>query len=255
MELSTIALIILGFVTGVINTLAGAGSAITIAVLMFSGMPASIANATIRVALFFQNIVGTISYKQQKVYTWKEGLRFAIPATLGAALGSIFAVNINDKLFERILGIVLILLFFSMLYKSKTWTEGKIKELTRKNKIIEFIIFFGIGAYGGFIQVGVGFMILAACVLNGGLNLIKANAIKLFIVLCYTCISLVVFIYHGIIDWHVGLTLAIGNMAGAIVASRFAVGWGPKVMRYIVLVILFATSMKFIGLFDWLFNL
>jgi uncharacterized membrane protein YfcA len=252
MELDTLTLILLGFTTGVINTLAGAGSAITIAALMLSGMPASVANATLRVALLFQNIVGTISYKQQKVFTWKEGLRFAIPATLGAVLGSIFAVNINDKLFERILGIVLILLFFTML--SKTWTEGKVKKLTSRNKIIEFIIFFGIGAYGGFIQVGVGFMIIAACVLNGGLNLVKANAIKLFIVLCYTCISLAVFIFSDLIDWRVGLTLAVGNMTGAIIVSRLAVSWGPKVMRYIVLVILAITSIKFLGLFEYLLN-
>ena len=250
MELSTITLIAIGFITGVVNTLAGAGSAITVAALIFSGMPASVANATIRVALFFQNIVGTISYKQQKVYTWKEGLRFAIPATLGALLGSFYAVNIDDKLFERIIGVILILLFFSMIYKSKAWTEGKVKELTTKNKIIEFLIFFAIGAYGGFVQIGVGFMILAGCVLNGGLNIIKANAIKLFIVLCYTIISLAVFIYNDMINWHVGLTLAVGNMIGAIIASRFAVAWGAKVMRYIVLIVLFSVSMKFLGLID-----
>jgi len=252
MELSTLTLIAIGFITGIINTLAGAGSAITIATLMFAGIPASLANATIRVALFFQNIVGTISYKQQKVYTWKEGLRFAIPATIGSIIGSSFAVNINDKIFERILGVVLILLFLSMMYKSKTWTEGKIKEMTQKNKIIEFAVFFAIGAYGGFIQVGVGFMILAACVLNGGLNIVKANAIKLFIVLCYTFISLVVFIYNDMILWRIGLTLAVGNMLGAFIASRFAVSWGPKVMRYIVLFVLFSVSMKFLGVIDWL---
>lgn len=221
---------------------------------MLSGMPASIANATNRIAIFLQNSVATISYKQQKVYTWKEGLRFAIPATFGSIVGSSFAVNIDDKLFERILGIVLIGLVISMLLKSSTWTEGKVKKMTKKNKAIEWTIFFAIGAYGGFIQIGVGFMILAGCVLNGGLNIVKANAVKLFIVLCYTSISLAVFIYHDMINWHVGLTLALGNMTGAIIASRFIVSWGPKVMRYIVLVILFAVSMKFLGIIDWFLN-
>jgi uncharacterized membrane protein YfcA len=255
MELNTITLVLIGFVTGIINTLAGAGTAITVAALIFAGIPAGIANATIRVALFFQNIVGTISYKQQKVYTWKEGFRFAIPATLGCMIGSLFAVNIDDNLFKRIIGVVLILLFFSMLFKSKTWTEEKVKKLTRKNKIIEFIIFFAIGIYGGFVQVGVGFMIIAGCVLNGGLNLVKANALKLFIVLCYTCISLIVFIYTDMILWRIGLTLAVGNMLGALIASRFTVAWGPKVMRYIVLVVLFSVSMEFLGVINLLLNL
>lgn len=253
MELGTLSLIAIGFITGIINTLAGAGSAITVAALIFTGMPASMANATIRVALFFQNIVGTISYKQQKVYTWKEGLRFAIPATIGASFGSFFAVNINDKLFERIIGVVLILVFFSMLLKSKAWTEDKVKEMTAKNKIIEFIIFLAIGVYGGFIQIGVGFMIIAGCVMGGGLNIVKANAIKLFVVLCYTLISLGVFIYHDMINWHVGLTLAVGNMIGAVIASRFAVAWGAKVMRYIVLVVLLVVSMRFLGVYELLF--
>ena len=54
------------------------------------------------------------------------------------------------------------------------------------------------------------------------------------------------------INWHVGLTLAVGNMIGAIIASRFAVAWGAKVMRYIVLIVLFSVSMRFLGLIDLL---
>jgi len=253
-NLGVASLIGIGFISGIINTLAGAGSTISVSALMLTGIPAGIANGTVRIAIFLQNIVATSSYKQQKIFTWKEGLYFALPATLGAVIGALFAVNINDLIFERILGFVFLILFLSMVTKKKSWTETKTINKTLKDKIIDFIIFSIIGMYGGFIQLGVGFMLITGCVTRGGFNLVKANAIKLFIVLCYMLLSLFVFIYNDMIIWKIGLTLAIGNMLGAFIASRFIVNWGSNILRYIMICFLFILSIKFIGLFDLIYS-
>ena len=57
------------------------------------------------------------------------------------------------------------------------------------------------------------------------------------------------------VDYKAGLILAVGNMLGAFIASRLAVSWGPKFVRYILLVIVFVASLKLIGVIDWAFKL
>ena len=116
-----------------------------------------------------------------------------------------------------------------------------------------FIVFFGIGIYGGFIQAGVGIFLLAGLVLSAGYNLKTANPVKILIVLCFTIFALVVFIINNQVNWSAGLVLALGNMSGAWVGTRLAVKKGAGFIRYILIAILIITAAKMFGLFDYLF--
>jgi uncharacterized membrane protein YfcA len=78
-------LIITGILAGFINTLAGSGSLITLPLLMFMGLPANIANATNRIGIFLQSAVGAVSFRQNKVFEYKEGIWLALPALIGDA--------------------------------------------------------------------------------------------------------------------------------------------------------------------------
>ena len=253
MEWNLLALIGIGFAAGFINTLAGGGSLIALPFLMFLGLPANIANGTLRIAILLQNIVGVSSFKQQKVFSFKEGIWYSLPAAIGAIIGAIFAVNIEAQIMEYIIGGLLIFMFFFMILKPNVWLKAKAESVKTKPTVVQIIILFFVGFYGGFIQAGVGFFLLAALVLGAGFDLVKANAVKVFIVLIYTVFVLAVFIIDGTIDYKYGLILAVGNMAGAFVATRFAVSWGPKFVRYILLIVLLGTSLKIFGVYDYLF--
>lgn len=248
-----IAVIAAGFTAGFINTFAGGGSLITLPLLMFLGLPANIANATNRIAIFLQNIVGVANFKKQKVFTYKEGIWLAIPAIAGVIPGAILAIHINEEIMTRIIGGLLIFMFFIIIFKPDIWVKGKAGLIKAKPNIIQIIIFFCIGLYGGFIQAGVGFFLIAGLVLGTGYDLVKANAIKLFIVLLYTSVAILIFVINKQIDFKWGLLLAIGNMSGAFVASKFAVSWGPKIVRIILLVVIFLASLKLLGVFDLIF--
>lgn len=241
-----LALIGAGFLCGFINTLAGSGSLISLPLLMFMGLPANVANGTNRVAILFQNIVGVASFKKQKVFTLKEGIWLAIPAVVGSLLGAALAVNLNDKIMTRVIGGLLVFMFFIILFKPDAWVKGQAGLISSKPSWWQIVIFFGIGIYGGFIQAGVGFFLLAGLVLGAGFDLVKANAIKLLIVLLYTPFALAVFIYNDQVNWKAGLILAVGNMLGALLASRFAVSWGAKAVRILLLVIVLAAALKLI---------
>ncbi len=238
----------IGFFAGFINTLAGSGSLLTLPLLIFMGLPANVANGTNRIAILLQNVVGVSSFKQQKVFHFKEGIWLALPAVIGSIIGAGLAVDIDEAMMKNIIGGLLIFMFFFILMKPNRWLKES-DIVQSKPGVLQIIIFFFIGMYGGFIQAGVGFFLLAGLVLGAGFDLVKANAVKVFIVLIYTAFALIVFILNEQVNYTVGLVLAVGNMTGAFVAARYAVKLGARFVRYILLITLIVASAKMFGLF------
>lgn len=245
----------IGIFAGFINTLAGGGSLLTLPLLMFLGLPANVANGTNRIAIIMQNIVAVGSFKQQKVLNLKQGLLLGTPAVVGSIIGSLVAININEATMKITIGCLLVAMFFIILYKPDKWVKKQADTAQAKPSIVQLVIFFGIGLYGGFIQAGVGFFLLAALVLGVGVDLVKANALKLLIVLMYSVFALGVFIYNEQVVWLLGITVGIGNMVGALIGSRVAVSWGPKIVRIILLVVLVISASKLLGGIDYLIAL
>lgn len=248
--LEIVLLIISGVMVGFINTLAGGGSIISLSVLIFFGLPATVANGTNRIAISLQTLIATGSFKQQKVLDHKKGLILAIPAVIGSILGAKIAADINEVIFERAMAVIIIIMLFFILYKPQRWLIGKEDLIREKIKVWQVILFFFIGVYGGFIHIGVGYLLLGGIVLGVGYDLVKANAIKVLIVLLYTPFALFVFIINGQVDYKLGFILAIGNVIGAFVASRMAVSWGANFVRWVMVVIVLFTSAHLFGIVD-----
>lgn len=242
-------LIALGAAAGFINTFAGGGSMLTVPFLIFLGLPANVANATNRVAILLQNIVSTRKFRQEKILDIRTDSKLLLPTALGSIVGAFIAVDIHEGLLQKIIAGLLIVMFFMVWFDSDSWLKSNTEKAKAKNPFIRFLIFFGIGFYGGFIQIGVGFILLAGLVLGCGFDLLKANAIKLFIILFYTVIALGIFIYYDLVDWKMGLLLACGNMAGAWLGARLSLKWGTKFIRYILLAALAAVALKLFGVF------
>jgi hypothetical protein len=233
-----------GLVAGFINTLAGGGSLISLPVLIFLGLPPAVANATNRVAIFSQNIFGVAGFKSKGIGEFRYSLALGISALFGAVVGAKLAVDIKGELFNKILAVVMILVVFltvSGKFKPKA-TDAEIN--TVASKIIGVITFFFVGIYGGFIQAGVGFIIIAALTTIHGYSLVKTNSVKVFVVLVYTIAALAVFIYEGKVNWLYGGVLAIGNSVGAWFASRWSVEKGDKVVRIFLVIAVVALAVK-----------
>ncbi|MCR9253051.1 MAG: sulfite exporter TauE/SafE family protein [bacterium] len=237
-------LIAVGFLAGIINTLAGGGSLLTLPLLIFMGLPSTVANATNRVAILIQNIFGVSGFKSKGVSSFKYSGLLAIAAALGAALGAKLAIDISDELFKRILAIVMIMVVIMTVFRPFNRKDGAAEDMSRKKQIIGFIVFFFLGIYGGFIQAGIGFLIIAALTTINGFNLIKTNAVKLFVALTYTLMAVIIFALEGKINWQYGLTLAIGNSIGAWISSRWSVKAGDKYVRWFLLVAVVGLAIK-----------
>lgn len=234
-----------GIVAGIINTLAAGGSLLTLPVLMALGLPPNMANGTNRIAIFLQNIVGVRQFHREKVMDFSSGFRVGIPAAAGAIAGAFIAVNLNDEVMKLAIAGVMILVFFLILLKPNRWINSH-EEHPPIPYWLQVIVFFFVGVYGGFIQAGVGFFLLASLVLGSGFELVKANALKLLIILLYTPLALLIFFLNGDVSLWIGLVLAAGNMTGAWIGTKIAVKWGAVLIRYFVLVAILVASTKLI---------
>ncbi len=239
-----ILVLITGVVCGIINTLAGSGSLISLPILMFIGLPPHVANGTNRIGILFQNIVSTRNFKKQKILDVKMGWKVAIPSILGSVTGAFIVLELNERAVEITVGVVLFIMLIPIFLKPGKWLQGSGPEEIASGQTLRFIIFFLIGAYGGFIQAGVGIFLLSALVLNAGYDLVKANALKVFINLIFTPFALAVFIYKGQIDIVAGLVLAAGNSVGAYFASKYAVAWGAAFVRYVLILVILGAGTK-----------
>lgn len=240
-----VAVVAAGLLAGFINTLAGSGSLITLPMLMFAGLDPVMANGTNRVAIFLQNVVAVGSFRKQKVFEYSEAKWMAIPALVGSLIGALIASRIDKDVMEKVIAGLMFVMFFVVLLKPEAWIKQQAGSIAPKPSVWQVIIYFGVGLYGGFIQVGIGLFILASLVLGSGLELVKANAIKVFIVLLYTPIALIVFALNSQVDYKIGLVLAVGNMLGAFVATKMAVKWGAVFVRYILLAVVLFSAIKF----------
>jgi uncharacterized membrane protein YfcA len=246
-----IILIIAGMLVGFINTLAGGGSIVSLSVLMMMGLPAPIANATNRIGILFQTLTATTSFRQQKVLDLKKAGKLAFPAIIGSLLGAWIAVDINEEILEKAIGVIMLMMLIFIFYKPQKYIYGRADVREKPLTWVHFVIFFFIGLYGGFIHMGVGYFLLAAIVVGAGFDLVKANAIKVFIVLVYTPFAIFVFLGFDQINWPYGLALAAGNFAGAFIASRLAVSKGVDFVKWVIVAVILITAADMFGLYDF----
>ena len=247
---TTIALIISGLLVGFINTLAGGGTIISLSLFMFLGLPPAVANGTNRISVFIQNLVAVGNFRKQKIIDTDKGIKLAIPTTIGSIIGASIGANINQHIFEVSFGIIMLAMLVMLIFKPEKWLKGNQLLADKPVSLKSHLLFFLIGIYGGFLHVGVGYFILAAAVLGSGLNLVKANAIKNFIVLCYVPFSLLVFVINNQVSWKYGLIHAIGNVIGAYIASRWAIRFGSNFIRWIMILLILVSIAQTFGVIN-----
>ena len=246
-------ILVIGIAAGFINTLGGGGSLLTLPILIFLGLPAVVANGTNRIAIIIQSIVGITNFRRKGFFYPKLGIILAIPAIFGSLLGARFAVSISEELFQKLLAVIMIIVLVLILTRPEKIFLKEIKgeNLSPTRLIVSLFVFFGVGFYGGFIQAGVGFIIIVALTLITGMSLVKINSLKLFIVLIYICSSFVIFLIHVKVDWILGFTLAIGNSVGAYFGSNFSVSKGDKWIRVVLVIAILSMAAKLLGLFKF----
>ncbi len=243
------ALVAVGVFAGVINAMAGGGGFITLPLMLALGLPAGVANGTMRVAVLLQSVVSATMFHRKGVREYGVMARLLVPIALGAAFGAWLATIISDELLTPLFGAILVGWAVLLWLRPSSFDERD--EEPRKPTALTYGLGMLIGAYGGFMQAGVGFPLLALLVTHLGYAPVKANSIKVLITLGFTIVALPVFAYAGQVAWIHGAALALGTMIGAFIGTRWQLEKGSDVVRYFVLIAVTVSGVTMIARSVW----
>jgi uncharacterized membrane protein YfcA len=236
-----LALFAAGVFAGTLNVLAGGGSFLTLPILIFLGLPATTANGTNRVGILLQNVGAVWGFRKHGVLDSGRALRAAVPAAVGSVLGTLAALRIEEGAFKKLLAFLMIGVTLWTLWDPLSRRAGG--SSGEASGILIAAGFFVAGVYGGFVQAGVGFLILAVTTL-AGLDLVRGNAVKVLCILVFTVLSLALFAWSGHVRWGLGLVLAAGTVLGGQIGVRLTVLKGHAWVKGVVTVAVIAMAIR-----------
>jgi uncharacterized protein len=224
-----------GVITGWVNTLAGAGGLVAIPVLLLSGLSAQVANGTLRVAIIAQSLIGAASFRHAQRLPARPLITILPVVVLGGAMGSLAAVRLPGDILEPVILVVLVVMALGLLVRA-SWFLPAADETPRPMTAFSGLALLACGFYGGFVQAGVGLLLIA--VLSGVMrfDVVRGNAIKLAVTLTFNCVSLAIFALANQVEWRRAALLSAGSAVGAVLAVRFAIRRGQQAIRWVLIV-------------------
>jgi len=245
-SLNFLLLFAIGTIAGFMNVLAGGGSILTVPALIFIGLDGVTANGTNRIAVMTQSAASLLAYHRDKVRLYHESARYTLFTLPGAILGALFAVQVSDALFKKILAVLTIAVVLTLFIP----ITRRQNYLTSKSPAwLVYLVLTAVGFYGGFLQIGVGFMIMACLYHLEKLELVTVNIHKVFLIFFYTLPALLVFALAGHIRWLPGLVLAAGNAFGAWWGAKANLAGGEKLVRIVVAAAALIMALKLFEVF------
>ena len=224
---------LVGVAAGWLNVMAGGGSLLTVPVMLFMGVPGPVANGTNRIAILAQNITAVTTFRRRGYSDFKLGLSLAAAASVGAAGGASVGVHLQGEWFDRVVALVMIAVMVLM-----ATGHDKVKqvggEARAKNLVAGHLLMIGAGFWGGFIQIGVGFILMPILHKVMGLDLVRVNMHKVLIILVYTIVALVIFSSQLELLWWTGLGLAVGNSIGGWLGAHTTITHGETLIRKVL---------------------
>jgi len=231
-----------GVVSGWINVLAGGGSILTVPVMVFLGLPGPVANGTNRIGIIAQNAMAVWGFFRKGFSDFRLSTTLAACAALGAFAGANIGVRLEGVWFDRTLALIMIGVLIIML--TGAGQKPASEEGRPRNLVLGHILMIGAGFWGGFIQIGVGFILMPILNRVMGLDLIRVNMHKVFIALVFSIVALAIFAANVEIEWVLGLALAAGYAVGGWLGANATIAKGEALIKRVFYLALAAMAVK-----------
>jgi hypothetical protein len=233
-----------GFASGWINVIAGGGSLLTVPVMVFMGLPGPVSNGTNRIAIIVQSISAIASFRSKGFSDFRLSASLAAAASLGAYFGALFGVSLDGVWFNRTVAAVMIAVMILMATGEDRTMPKPDASSKARNLVLGHVLMVGAGFWGGFIQIGVGFLIMPILYRVMGLDLVRVNMHKVFIALVFTFVAFLVFASKVAIVWEAGAALALGTAVGGWMGAHATIAKGEKFIKRALSAVLAAMVVK-----------
>lgn len=243
--------IIGGLIGGFMNTVASSGTAVTLPLLLFMGLPPTVANATNRVPVVIGVLIASVTFIRSGVMNWRLAVKVVIPCTIGAMVGAFVVDRVPAELVESLIVVAVVMALLLLLTNFKKAFERTI-ETPARYRWQEAVYLFLAGLWIGLIVLDGGTYLLMTLMLSMQLPLLQANAYKNLASVFTSGFSLAVMAFDGHVNWEVGGIMAIGSIAGGYIGAKFSMHELAKKWTYRLLVIIISLELIHIVLTDWL---
>ncbi|WP_417380893.1 sulfite exporter TauE/SafE family protein [Gimesia sp.] len=251
-----------GCIAGILNVLAGGGSLILMPIMVFLDIPGAVTNGTVRIAILGQNLTAIAGFKQKGFSDYRLSLTLALCALPGTVIGAFLGTKLSNAWFNRVLAVVMLGVLVTMILGNRKKKKpnqkveapsagsANVEELSTNTAseppvpVTAYLLMVLAGFYGGFIQAGVGFILIAIIHNVMNIDLLRTNMHKVFIVAVYTVAAIGIFAWQGQIWWGTGLVLMMGMSVGGWIGSNLAVKKGDAFIRTVLYIALVCMSIK-----------
>jgi len=233
-----------GCVAGFVNVMAGGGSLLTVPIMVFMGIPGPVANGTNRIGILAQNIVSVTTFFKRGFSDFKLSLSLSAMTIPGAVAGAFLGTKLEGIWFNRTLAIIMLGVMVLMAIDKGNKQVYTGEKVSRARLITGHVAMIGVGFFGGFIQIGVGFIMMPILQRVLGLDLVRVNMHKVFIVGVFTLVALIVFASQVEILWFLGICLAAGNSIGGWFGAHMSVVKGEKLIKVVLNTVLVVFIIK-----------
>jgi len=230
-----------GVLATIVNVVAGGGGMIVLPALMALGLPADIANGTYRLGVVTQSIAGTAALRREGKLDTSSIVPILIPTVLGAILGALLATRVPQHVLKPIMLVTMVVMAALIAFRKQTLIPGEGPALSPAEAPRSYVGLFLAGLYGGFIQAGVGFLLLAVLVGTLRHDLLGGNALKLVVTLTFGTVSLGIFVWAGLVSWTPAFVLAAASIVGARLGVRLMLKLPVAGLRWFVFAAVVAT--------------
>lgn len=234
--------ILVAFVSGMMNSVAGGGSFLSFPALVFAGVPAISANATNNAAMWVGTIGSARGYREE-IHEQRSLLRaVVVVSALGAFVGAILLLATPQTTFVRL--IPWLLLAATLVFAASPLLPRRPLG-TPRHASWQIAAQFAVAIYGGYFGAGMGIVMLALLSFSGLPSFNAQNAVKNVLAVAINGVALLPFVVARIVDWRFALPMAVMALLGGYFGARIFRRVPQAIARAIVVAIGAAMTVVF----------
>ena len=241
---------------GVLNSVAGGGQFLTFPMLIFTGVPVILANATSSVAVWPGTVASTVGYRRELAQQRRLLFPLAVASVIGGVLGAVVLLRTPQDTFAQLVPWLLLLATLLLIFGGPA--VGRIRRAMGQSAVaaagqqpgrgalaVIAMVQLLLGIYGGYFGGGMGFVMLAAMAAIGLDNIHIMNGLKTALASCINGVAVATFIAAGAVAWPEAIVMLVGAIIGGYGGAYFARQLNPKTVRAFTIAVACAMTLYF----------